>query len=756
MDQLHKEHLRTRAYLPRASEAAWTGPSDFRDVTIYGVAVKANATRVNEALQRYIARPSQNLGRRIDVCAITDHVLFLFIDSMRHQPSGGSEGGSEGSHQEQLFAVVVFGYRMRPSPGPVLFAPYIYASMTPGWRVEREIYGYPQQLGQVSIPKAKPKEFPPSLRVKAAAIARFKPDARSGNREILRIERRRGVPEKVRDLTKEEIAKVIAGAMKATSVPGAGPGASVVAMPPRVGFTAGDAAFFRRRGLDFPRQPAPDPDPVDLRKALLSGSFRMLFLKQFRDVGYADRACYQAIVEAPTEIRDYKGGVVAEDYQLTLRDIDSAPICRELGIPSGVSRVPLAFRVDLGAMSIGDPKVPAKVISNPYWNPAEEPAVPGGPSHLPKYVDRGGEAVWRQPSLLSGARMFGFGVPVDVRRQQAHLNQYVNDVAAHSNATYGLPADDTDPFRKRPFRLSPCTSLVMLLFVDYQLVISATDDDSRLGGTKYREFLAMQLALSDDDEFPELDWFIPFVYLDADSPRLCGREIYGYPKQLCTISGVEHYKTRGGPIGPVKRLNLRGTVIHRRLNSDALKSQSIVKVVGPPRAPAIQRPYLSADEMVLDLLRIGDTRSGAGNGDGSGELNTRILNALLFNNIGNVFLKQFRDCTRPETACYKAVCKTDTVPGRFHGGGRLDPRDYRITIQDHASEPLIGYLKGPRATGGPVTLQPSFAYWLDLDFELTTGRVIANPFETDYVPDRTGPAGLQQLRPVHRTGQPDF
>jgi hypothetical protein len=55
-----------------------------------------------------------------------------------------------------------------------------------------------------------------------------------------------------------------------------------------------------------------------------------------------------------------------------------------------------------------------------------------------------------------------------------------------------------------------------------------------------------------------------------------------------------------------------------------------------------------------------------------------------------------------------------------------------------------------------VTVQPIFAYWLDLDFELTTGRVIANPFETDYVPDRTKPAGLQQPRPVHRTGQPDF
>ena len=42
----------------------------------------------------------------------------------------------------------------------------------------------------------------------------------------------------------------------------------------------------------------------------------------------------------------------------------------------------------------------------------------------------------------------------------------------------------------------------------------------------------MQLAFYDDLEFPEINWFIPFIYLDKDSPRLGGREIYGYPKQL--------------------------------------------------------------------------------------------------------------------------------------------------------------------------------------------------------------------------------
>ena len=100
-------------------------------------------------------------------------------------------------------------------------------------------------------------------------------------------------------------------------------------------------------------------------------------------------------------------------------------------------------------------------------------------------------------------------------------------MAAASQSTYG----------SQPFCLRPCAGIemVMLLFVEYQRITSGTDDDRRLGGSRYREFLAMQLAISDDQEFPELDWFIPYIYLDTDSPRLGGREIFGYPKQLGTI-----------------------------------------------------------------------------------------------------------------------------------------------------------------------------------------------------------------------------
>ena len=134
-------------YIARGGEVAWIGLSGYRDVELYGFAIKADPTLVHDMWSRYVGEPSQELGVHIDVRGTTlDHVLFVFVDSERHQQSRNP--GSEGRYREQLFAVVVLGYRRRPDPGLVLFAPYLCASDTPGWEADREIYGYPRVHGK--------------------------------------------------------------------------------------------------------------------------------------------------------------------------------------------------------------------------------------------------------------------------------------------------------------------------------------------------------------------------------------------------------------------------------------------------------------------------------------------------------------------------------------------------------------------------------------------------------------------------------
>jgi hypothetical protein len=702
-------------YIPRGGEVAWIGPCGFTNATLYGFVIEADPTLVHEMLSRYIGEPSQDLGAHIDVRGTTlDRVLFVFLDSDRHQVAISPGGGSAGTFNEQLFAIVVLGCRLGPDPGLVMFAPYIYTSETPGWKADREIYGFPLQHGYVSI-KKDGGHLPAALSVEAPVIERFGKTATAKKTAFVSVSRTR---------RQSQQAGQSAAVLRAMSVEPIGRPAAAIVPQPRAGVTRADLAFFERFGRS-PSPSAPDRSvvrPLNLADELLSGRLRMLFLKQFRDIVFPDRACYQAIVEAPFEV-DGDIAVSGDEYVLELKDVDSVPIRRELGIPAGDVPVDLAFRMDLKQLSIGE----AQVVSNPDWNTAIEIGTADEPSRLPRYVERGGEAVWRQPSRLLGARIYGFGLPVSAALQEATLQRLINDVAAAGDSTYG----------SRPFALHPCAGLdmMMLMFVEYTRIASGNAQDAKLGGSSYREFVAMQLAISDDPEFPELDWFIPYICLDADAPRLGGREIYGYPKQLGTIPPFTPYDGHQTP----RELVVTTTVIRDPAKS-ASQRGDVVRVVGPAAPPA-ERNFSTARELIADVAAVGGASlmrrifpfvppGGAGQqadleGLGPG---VEILAALLNTSIGDVFLKEFRDCVDPRLPCCQTICKTDTIPVKFNGGATVDPSGYRITISDFASEPLLSGVLG----GGRGGRTPSFAYWVDVDLELTVGRVIANPLAADY------------------------
>ena len=199
----------------------------------------------------------------------------------------------------------------------------------------------------------------------------------------------------------------------------------------------------------------------------------MLFLKQFRDIVFADRACFQAIVETHLRTAGYKRKERLDQRGLRTdaREMDSAPIGRELGVPIGPSRrrigVPGGVRrtFDRRFGHAGDRRV------EPVLEPGDGDRESGrafAAAQVHRARRRGGLA--SAIDVLYGARIYGFGIRVDASHQAAILDRYVNEVVARCGVNYG-PAK---------FLLSPChgVDMVMLMFVEYERVASGTDDDA--------------------------------------------------------------------------------------------------------------------------------------------------------------------------------------------------------------------------------------------------------------------------------------
>jgi hypothetical protein len=75
-----------------------------------------------------------------------------------------------------------------------------------------------------------------------------------------------------------------------------------------------------------------------LIKQLCAGQGHQVFLKQFRDAGEVGRACYQAVVEAPTRMEKIRWRLSRRDWDVQICPVESHPLTKELGISSG--RVP--------------------------------------------------------------------------------------------------------------------------------------------------------------------------------------------------------------------------------------------------------------------------------------------------------------------------------------------------------------------------------------------------------------------------------
>jgi Acetoacetate decarboxylase (ADC) len=308
-------------YVERGGELATRQPFDARDVSLYVFVLRADRLLLELLCEQTFDRPSAGTMRYVP---IGGSVMLVFANIGELQSTGPPDDRLGRCPEQELGVWVPVFDRWRGRASWTL--PYTFVDEPTASAGGREIYGFPKQLAEVSVPAV--DQDPTQFEVQAHCIDRFAPNARVQKHRVVRA-RRPGAGPLARDWP--GLRSALVDLLGAGAAVGAGLGrlqADLVA---------------RRAGVAVELEPA-----LLFLCQLALGRVPVVLLKQFRDAADPRFACYQAIIEAPQTLLAYRGGgLLSNDWEVEVADLDGEPLVRELGVKAGPNDPGLAFWLDI-------------------------------------------------------------------------------------------------------------------------------------------------------------------------------------------------------------------------------------------------------------------------------------------------------------------------------------------------------------------------------------------------------------------------
>lgn len=283
---------RLPAYFPRGGELVYRQPYQARNARQYVFFLRGSPDALQATFDRSIGGPS---GGAVSIRPYTSLVALtvLHIDAIRSaDPPDSAIGAGIEEHEVAIWTIGVERHRH----APVFFTPYLFVDSGMAMAAGREVFGLPKQDARFTITG---DPAPEVVQMDVLGIDRFAPETPFAWRRVLELRR-------------------------------VGPG-SARALAWRT-LTEAAHAVGTAIGEGLPHLIEDAELAIKMMGILATGSLPVLSLKQFRDVAQPDRACYQAITEAPIQVTAIHGGGLLGEYRVTLHDLDSVPIRRDLGL----------------------------------------------------------------------------------------------------------------------------------------------------------------------------------------------------------------------------------------------------------------------------------------------------------------------------------------------------------------------------------------------------------------------------------------
>jgi hypothetical protein len=349
-------------YVELGGRQVWRPPYTARRAHVIGFALKADRDAIDALLDDAFFEPS---GGEVDYRCAHDHVMVTFatIEELASKEPPDSRCGYMAEKEVSIWCLAAdaaAGDRL------VWHLPYVFTDSGQTVATGREVYGYPKQMGKFE------PDYPGRLinggrtEVMALAIDPFSDDvcaqwctmvsadctAEPGEDEL--------VPAETVDMV-EEFAIAFPGEPKTEKVRAVGPQPAPAAVIAPAGAPrptrAGPSRPWIGLLLDTVLGRGLRGDPAELIFRMIDDP-HLVFLKQFRDVECPTKACYQAIVEAPLDVKFEGASYVRLDparYKIRLANLASHPIAGNLGLDAEEDLAPerafwatLNFDIQLG------------------------------------------------------------------------------------------------------------------------------------------------------------------------------------------------------------------------------------------------------------------------------------------------------------------------------------------------------------------------------------------------------------------------
>ena len=314
---------------------------------------------------------------------------------------------------------------------------------------------------------------------------------------------------------------------------------------------------------------------------------------------------------------------------------------------------------------------------------------------LPNYLSftGHGSSCGEPPAVFTGATMHLFGLTAAIGAMQALADRFLAPVTA-PGVTYTAFIDKS-----------------LLTIVDIEKGTSSVEAVGWLPGRECALWIPLIETTLPTLSHPlpklRLVMWSPYIFISYAIGMATGREVWGWAKALANID-----LPATGSSAPKFEVK---TVIFRTLDATKPGGEEVLLSVTGKGLLDSTPQWASLQQAATEVM-----------GKFVGILPPGVANSFLLTaEFPAIALKQFRDASSPNLACYQAVTNSPVQIKNFGGGG-FRAATFDVEIATCASHPIVEKFLGKPAPMTPSTIvSTDWAAWVKFDFDALPGSVIA-------------------------------